>query len=700
MSGEDAVSAVALVVALVALVISVLQLLQAIFGTAEGFRRTNHQLMGPFSQTRDRVFHFTEFRCEAVFRTPHFKFRRDTSTQPKPKSSSSSQEAGASQNGNSFKRTPLRNNSQNHAEKPSLDIKAYPNEDQVLQGFITSPAVGRISNLQQFLRWIDTHFKKSRDSQSTVDISKAYTAGWLSLLDQLFERECRVHHTNKGREYKHKRLISGSTPAGSALPRSEPDPEQWHRPAMELEQRSWDLMPPDVVRPLASIALGDILTLCFRLRIEVHPEQKPWSADGFGHSFSPVAVQGLGTVVQYRFDRNLSHPDEEFPANGYFAPSEECDKLAFGIIPKNPRLGIKKDKKVNAGPNFIESIMAHFEELGIPEETRRLMREDKSQDKHFTSEALCETLLLICPPLVVDGLGIVKHVPPYPLRWAECTLRYRESYIVLLARLNKEYPGLAAKVKEKIEAYPKPTESEKTNWSLRGSQNPPTKRGVFDKEWSDQMEWVGAVLNFFHQIDRDSFNSVPSLHSKFGKNAKGPDCEELLRQLRTALDEADEFLEEKFEKNEKKEETGAYEALVTAHMEMALIRHTEVKQEERKEERDRRFKFRDETGVKGVWDRKTETVHRYIDSAMSAGPIKSATTPDLKTDVSIVGLFSKHYKMKSGNTSKFSHEVIRNAWFTMMLRAVLWGFIHFPIHLPWLPYKSRYYGDSTLVMIA
>lgn len=687
MSGEDAVSAVALLVALVALVISVLQLLQAVFSTAEGFRRTNEQLMGPFSQTRDRVFHLTEFRCEATFRTPHFKFRRDPSTQPERKSSDS-QEAGASQNGNSFKRTPFWNSSHKDAEKPSLDIKAYLNEYQVLQDFITLPAVGRISHLQQFLRWIDTHFKKSRDSYSTVDISKAYAAGWLSLLDQLFERESRVHHTEEGSKYKHRRLISGSSVA-------EPDPEQWHRPAIELEQRSWDLMPPDVVRPLASIALGDILTLCFRLRIEVHPEQKPWSADGFGHSFSPVAVQGLGTVVQYRFDRNLSQPDDDNPANSYFAPSEACDKLAFGIIPANPRLGIKKDWKVNTAPNFIESIMTHFEELGISEETRRLMREDKSQDKHNTSEALCEPLLLICPPLVVDGLGIVKHVPPYPLRWAECTLRYRESYIVLRAKLNEIYPGLAAKVKERIEAYPNPTESEKTNLNLRGSQNPPTLRGHFHKEWSDQMEWVGAVLNFFEQTQHDRWESIPSLHTKFDKNAKGDECEELLRQLRSALDEADDYLENKF----KGKEAGAYEALVTAHMEMALIRHTEVKQEERKQERDR-FQFRECTDVKGLWKRKTETVYRYVDSAMSPGPIESATSPDLKTDVSIIGLFGRHYKMKKGKPSKFTQEDIQDAWFTMMLRAILWGFIHFPIHLPWLPYKSRYYGDSTLVMIA
>lgn len=686
MSGEDPVSAVALVVALVALVISVVQLLQAIFGTAEGFRRTNRQLMGPFSQTRDRVFHITELRYETTFRTPHFKFRRDISSQPKS-NSPTSQEAGASQNGSSPKRIRFGNSSQKDTEKPFLDIKAYLNEDEVLQDFITSPAVGRISRLQRVLHWADVRFKKSRDRHFIDEKSKAYAAGWLSLLDQLFERERRVHHTEEGSKYKHRRLISGSTGDESAPISFEADPQQWHRPAIELEWRSWDLMPPDVVRPLASMTFGDLLTLCFRLRIEIHPKQKPWSADGFGHSFSPLRVEGLGTVVQYRFDPALSSFDEAFPANGYFTPSEECDKLGFGIIPANPRLGIERDWEMNTAYDFIDSIMTHFEELGISEETRRLMREDKSQDKHNTSEALCESLLLLCPPLVVDGLGIVKYVPPYPLRWAECTLRYRESYIVLRSRLNEMYSGLADKEKRMNQTYPGPTEGEKTNSRLRGSQCPPTRRGNFHNEWSDQAEWVGAVLNFLERTQHDVFVSVPSLHTLFGKNAKGPRCEEYLRQFRTALDEADEYLQKSFEGIE----TGAYQALVTAHVEMALIRHTEVKQEERKQERDR-FKFRDETGVPGVWPRKTETVHRYVDSA--------TTLDEAKGGVTIVGLFRKHYNMRYGKTSKIPAEDIKNAWFTMMLRATLWGFIHFPIHLHWLPFKSRYYGDSTLVMIA
>lgn len=688
MSEGDALSAVALVVALVALVISVVQLLQAIFGTAEGFRRTNRQIMGPFSQTRDRVFHITELRYETTFRTPHFKFQSAAAPQSKKKVSTN-KEAQNSQNNISHKTISPENHSDKDAPKPNLYIEAYRNEDEVLQKFITDPAAGRISKLQRLLHWADSRFNKTRSYHLIEQKSKAYAAGWLLLLDQLLIREKRMHHTAEGPKYIHRRLLPAPDTTHSALVKI--DEETWQRPAIELEPRSWDLMPPDVVRPLASIDMGDFLTLCFRLRIGVNPEDPKWSAEGSGHSFSRLIVQGLGTVVQYRFDTSLSYFDANVPANGYFAPSEACDKLAFGIIPGNPTLGIEREEgwKVNAGPNFIESIMIHFDELGISEETRRMMRDDKTEDKHNTSEALCESLLLLCPSLVVDGLGIVKYVPPYPLRWAECTLRYRESYIVLRTRLNKMYERLVEREEEMNNNYPGPTEKELTSLNLRESQTPPTRRGKFGETWKDQKEWVGAVLNFLARTYRDNWNSVPSLHSKFGKNAKGRDLEEILRQLRTALDEADQYLQ----KNLVRIESGAYEALVAAHVEMTLIRHTEVKKEERKQERDR-FKFRDETGVHGIWTRKTETVHRYIDSAMAL-PVE-----DAKPGATIVGLFRKHYNTRYGNPSKISTQVIQEAWFTMMLRAILWGFIHFPIHLPWLPYKSRYYGNSTLVMIA
>lgn len=687
MSDQDAISAVALVVALVALVTSVAQLLQAIFGTAEGFRRTNRQIIGPFSQTRDRVFHITELRYETKFRTPHFKFKKVTSTQLE-NNSSTSKEARTSQDGTSPRRTRFGNSSRKEVKKkPFLYIEAYSNEEKVLQDFITSPAVGRISKLQRVLHWIDSCFNKPRYHHLIEEHSKAYAAGWLSLLDQLFERERRVHHTTEGSKYRHKRLISTPNVAQAVPIKSGPDPEQWHRPAIELEERSWDLMPPDVVRPLASIDLGDMLTLCFRLRIEIHPEERSLSADGFGHSFSPLRVQGLGTVVQYRFDPSLSYADDDIPANPYFAPSEACDKLAFGIIPANPRLGINRDWKVNTAPNFVNSIMTHFEELGVSEEARRLVRDDKSQDKQNTYEALCESLLLLCPPLIVDGLGIIKYVPPFTWKWTECTLRYRESYIVLRTSLNQMYPGLVDKERRLNQMYPGPTEREKTNLRMRESQNPPTRQGNFRSEWRDQREWVGAVLNFFERTQHDRFVSVRSMNGTFSHNAKGTTCEEVLRQFRTALAEADQYLQDYFEGVE----IGAYEALVAAHMEMALTHHAEVKQEDRKSERER-CTFRDGTGIPGVWPRKTETVHRYVDSA--------TTLEGAGQDVTIVGLYRKQYNTKFGVFSSLFSEDIQQAWFTMMLRAFLWGFIHLPIHLPWLPYKSRYYGDSTLVMIA
>ncbi|KAG6361460.1 hypothetical protein INS49_009687 [Diaporthe citri] len=414
MSDEDAISAVALVVALVALVTSVAQLLQAIFGTAEGFRRTNRQIMSPFSQTRDHVFHITELRYETKFRTPHFKFKKATSTQSE-NNSSTSKEARTSQDGTSPRRTRFGNNSRKEAKKKQfLYIEAYPNEEKALQDFITSPAVGRVSKLQRVLHWVDSRFNKPRDHHLIEEHSKAHAAGWLLLLDQLFERERRVHHTTKGSKYRHKRLISTPNVAQAVPIKSGLDPEQWYRPAIEGDESN---------------------------------------------------------------------------------------------VPRTHRKG--KDK--------------------------------------FADERVSE-----------------------------------------------------------------PTDASS------------------------------------------------SMNGTFGLNAKGTTCEEILRQFRTALAEADQCLQDYFEGVE----TGAYEALVAAHVKMALIHNAEVKQEDRKLERDR-CTFRDGTGVPGVWPRKTETVHRYVDSA--------TTAEGEKPDVSIVGLFRKQYNTKFGVVSNLSPEDIQQAWFTMMLRAFLWG---------------------------
>lgn len=675
MSDQDPTSAVALVVALVALFVSTAQLLQAIFGTAEGFRRTNRQIMGPFSQTRDRVFHFTELRFETTFRTPHFSFRSDFDN------------LVLEHKNTMFIRLE---NSTNKAVEGHLPFNECFEESKskTVQDFITSGAVDRISKLQRVLQWIDSRSSKSQHRHLIDEHSKAYAAGWLWLLDQLFDREIQIHHTVEGALYRHQRLLPGVPLSGEGATFEFMNRcGAWRsRPAIKLEQRSWDLMPPDVVRPLASIDLGDILTLCYRLRIEVRPEERPWSAEGSGHSFSPLVVQGLGTVVQYRFDPSLSQVENDDPFGSYFAPSEACDKLAFGIIPRNYRLRIWRDWNVNTAPNFIDSVLAHFEELGVSQDTRRIIRADQSQPwdgNHNANEALGESLLLLCPPLIVDGLGILKYISPYPPIWAECTFRYRESYLVLRTRLNEMYPGLVEKEASLNQTYPGPTDKEKTNMQFRESQNPPTcmRHGHFREYWTDRMEWVGAVLNYFERTQQELFVSTLSLHTLFGQNAKGPECEEILRQLRTALNEADGYLSQLAHA-----ERGAYQSLVAAHVEVALLRQNEVKQEWLKPEHER-IQFRDGTGVAGVSTRRTEIMHRYIDSALSP--------EDMSSGVSIVGLFENKFNGDGLASSK-----VRDAWFTMMLRGILWDFIHHPVHLPWLPYKSRYYGDSTLVMIA
>lgn len=97
-----------------------------------------------------------------------------------------------------------------------------------------------------------------------------------------------------------------------------------------LRKRTWDFMPPDVVRPLASITLGDIVVLAQRLGMRwrtLQPTEGNMRAEGQGYALTSHPVRGLGTVLQYSFSRVPGAPV-------LLVPSTAADKLLCGIIPK------------------------------------------------------------------------------------------------------------------------------------------------------------------------------------------------------------------------------------------------------------------------------------------------------------------------------------------------------------------------------
>lgn len=78
--------------------------------------------------------------------------------------------------------------------------------------------------------------------------------------------------------------------------------------------RSWDLNQPDVVRPLASSNVGDILVLAIRLNMkcrELSPGNGVMRGDGDGLNISSTSIRGIGIVLQFGVDMDQKVSPEE-----------------------------------------------------------------------------------------------------------------------------------------------------------------------------------------------------------------------------------------------------------------------------------------------------------------------------------------------------------------------------------------------------
>lgn len=649
------VALIALFVSLIALIIALGQLLISVFSTAEGFRRTNAQVMGAFAQTRDRVFHLTEFRYETRFSTPHFTFHS-----PDDDSSllSTWNAAGTNVEGDWSRSEAVY----------VLAIDTEGNIAQYLDRLIKLSA--RISKLQRFLNWFGQPFATSH-GQLISRGSRAYSAGWLLLMEQLYEDAAKFHQHDEKVRFQYRRSSDMSFAFG-------PNKTEVRYPAIESHVRSWDLFPPEIVRPIASISLGDLLTLCFRLRITVRNYGPlEFVADGGGHNFSALQIQGLGMVLQYRYDKRNDTTDPQLHANGSFVPCEAADKLAFSIIPRNVQLGMHHDWPIAGEPSendFTGFISRHFQRLGLSRDSLHMVTSNKERDKNDVWQTFSETLLLLAPFLPIDGLGIVKYQPPIPPDWMNSLLYIREGRIVLRHRLNQKFPDLL-------------------QTGFKSPAMPPSRTGSL----SDPLRWIGAVLNHFERKNPRQWQGVPSLHIDLLKNAHNESLHQRLKELRKAYTETDNYLASLFNQQNC---IPTYQYLVAAHHEMAITVHSAVHREIRNDPRNNDGRqqhlrcadgFRDGTKSPGVWLYKTEMMHRYIEHAIEKKTIIEAYRSKMKVLMD---------DPSGKRPADLSDEQIRAGWFAMMLRGCLWGWTHFPIFQRGLPYPARYWEDSTPVLIA
>lgn len=292
MSLEGNVAVVALIVSLIALLIALTQASVQLFSTAVGYSKCAESIIGPWSSKRHRRWLWSEFRFETQYVTPHIVLF-----------------------------TPLELSAA--GDKACLlslqrgDRKDFPEVDLSLHLDIDSS--GRtLSNLQSQanleMRMIFMHAPISNRQQ----VWSGSMVTWLTLLreahsvyvrywpdERCFEHEFPDEILHRNRPSRPSRITNGSLALKSSsmkVPQTASHPnEQKADVGVIYRTWSWDLM-PDMVRPLATSTVGDIIVLAIRLGMEwteLDLSQGKMQASGNGCSLTSTEVRGLGVLASF-----------------------------------------------------------------------------------------------------------------------------------------------------------------------------------------------------------------------------------------------------------------------------------------------------------------------------------------------------------------------------------------------------------------
>ncbi|RFU34311.1 hypothetical protein B7463_g1989, partial [Scytalidium lignicola] len=213
-------------------------------------------------------------------------------------------------------------------------------------------------------------------------------------------------------------------------------------PTIQFIQKSWDFMPPDVTRPLASSTVCDVAIMARRLGMvwkSFDPGAGLMRAEGNGHVFTSTLVRSIGTILQY------SYTSRDNSGNCFYIPAKEADKLGFGLVEFDHRL---------FGPLMkFDLDVGSFKE--IAQSLPRLMRYRTSSQRDITETVhiigknikagmdfipgLNDLIPLCSAMLISETVPRAPHVwlnrIPSPNRWARGLTGCREGRYIFAKRL-------------------------------------------------------------------------------------------------------------------------------------------------------------------------------------------------------------------------------------------------------------------------
>lgn len=370
---QDNTAIVAIVIALIAFFVTTAQLIQALFGTAEGYRRCQSSVIGGWARKTRRKWRWSEFRYETIFTTPdiHLAFM----DQPYPV------RIGAFIEGNT-------------ASRQDTYSSVLPLSRIISGGY-------------------DVYSGTEDDLVS-----------WLSLLNMLHDLQHSYSIMTTGGNAQKFGLKTSQTLAGRMT-----------CPAVTFRTRSWDFMPPDIVRPFATSNVGAIIALAHRLGMrwkEIRPDDGVMRAEGSGQSITSTSVRGFGLLLQYTFDRGVLEQRERNSDSlpSLTIPSREADMLGFQIVAGNYELYLPDF--IFDGSTGLPAVKLAMNKLGIDPGVQDMYADYFQRSGCFFG--FSDLIGMVTPFLPLPGSSVVQIFSPYPEAHDSPT-NWWEGFVVYHARL-------------------------------------------------------------------------------------------------------------------------------------------------------------------------------------------------------------------------------------------------------------------------
>ncbi|KAL9632621.1 MAG: hypothetical protein Q9164_005207, partial [Protoblastenia rupestris] len=201
--------------------------------------------------------------------------------------------------------------------------------------------------------------------------------------------------------------------------------KNYYIPIVTPQRRSWDFVPPEVIRPLAVTTVSDIAIMIRRLGMvwkDFKPSEGLLRAEGNETTISSITVRSVGTVLEMSM-HNLKYWNS---INELFVPSKNADMMGFGILPGEDALGVC-GHNIGTEDELLSTL--HNIDRKTAETVKSIMT-----THHGWTPGISDVIGMAAPMIRLPGSCIIRV--PQPAGYAVGLTYQEEGFVVFYHRLK------------------------------------------------------------------------------------------------------------------------------------------------------------------------------------------------------------------------------------------------------------------------